>query len=127
MCKKNIILQQRKFHDEVHILHIHKIPGVSFVNNYAKMYSPIIYANEGNQANRLRIHSPGRINLIGEHTDYNNGYVLPAAIDRVIWMSAAKNDKPFVTASSIDFEQRIQFPIILLAVSCWPLAIGPSQ
>lgn len=30
------------------------------------------------------IHSPGRINLIGEHTDYNNGYVLPAAIDKAI-------------------------------------------
>ncbi len=34
--------------------------------------------------NPLIVHSPGRINLIGEHTDYNNGYVMPAAIDKGI-------------------------------------------
>jgi galactokinase len=36
------------------------------------------------------IRAPGRINLIGEHLDYNDGYVLPAAIDKAIWMAASK-------------------------------------
>jgi len=35
------------------------------------------------------VHSPGRINLIGEHTDYNNGYVLPASIDKGIQIAIA--------------------------------------
>ncbi|MFN7792789.1 MAG: galactokinase family protein, partial [Cyclobacteriaceae bacterium] len=35
----------------------------------------------------LVIRAPGRINLIGEHTDYNEGYVLPAAIDRAIYFA----------------------------------------
>lgn len=40
----------------------------------------------------LVICAPGRINLIGEHTDYNGGFVLPAAIDKAIWMAASKRD-----------------------------------
>ena len=32
----------------------------------------------------LIVDSPGRINIIGEHTDYNNGFVLPTAIDKKI-------------------------------------------
>jgi galactokinase len=39
----------------------------------------------------LLVSAPGRINLIGEHTDYNNGWVLPAAIDRAIYLAARPN------------------------------------
>ena len=42
----------------------------------------------------LVVRSPGRVNLIGEHTDYNNGFVLPAAIDKAICMAvSARADK----------------------------------
>jgi galactokinase len=39
----------------------------------------------------ITIFSPGRVNLIGEHTDYNDGFVLPAAIDRGLTMHASLN------------------------------------
>jgi len=38
------------------------------------------------------IQSPGRINLLGEHTDYNDGMVLPAAIDKSIVVALGKSD-----------------------------------
>ncbi len=37
----------------------------------------------------ILVASPGRVNLIGEHTDYNMGFVLPAAVDRTIWIAAS--------------------------------------
>jgi len=40
----------------------------------------------------ISINSPGRINIIGEHTDYNNGFVLPTAIDRKIQFKFKKNN-----------------------------------
>ncbi|MEP6685035.1 MAG: galactokinase [Parafilimonas sp.] len=38
------------------------------------------------------VRAPGRINLIGEHTDYNNGFVLPAAIDKAVYVSISKRN-----------------------------------
>lgn len=38
--------------------------------------------------------APGRLNLIGEHTDYNDGFVFPVAIDRQIWISARRVEGP---------------------------------
>ena len=46
--------------------------------------------------------SAGRINLIGEHTDYNEGYVFPGAIDKVIMAEIRANDNGIVRAFSID-------------------------
>ena len=50
--------------------------------------------------------APGRVNLIGEHTDYNEGFVLPVAIDRTIAVAAAPADGKTVRVYSADFDAR---------------------
>lgn len=45
--------------------------------------------------------APGRVNLIGEHTDYNDGFVFPAAIDRVTWVAAKLTDHSSSRAVSL--------------------------
>ena len=49
--------------------------------------------------------APGRINLIGEHTDYNNGLVLPAAIDKNIILAIGKRDDNAIHLYSLDQRQ----------------------
>lgn len=49
--------------------------------------------------------SPGRINLIGEHTDYNDGFVLPAAIDKSIVAAMNLNSKGLYRFYSTDYEE----------------------
>ncbi len=49
--------------------------------------------------------APGRINLIGEHTDYNDGFVLPAAIDRSIVFGMNLNDGNIFRFYSIDYDE----------------------
>lgn len=51
------------------------------------------------------IASPGRINLIGEHTDYNEGFVLPGATDRVIILAIAPREDRRCRFYSVDFDQ----------------------
>lgn len=53
--------------------------------------------------------APGRINLIGGHTDYNNGFVLPAAIDKEIWMLMAPNKLEVCKIYSHDFDEYVEF------------------
>jgi galactokinase len=49
--------------------------------------------------------SPGRVNIIGEHLDYNDGYVLPAAIDKAIYVGISKRNDNKIHLHSVDYNE----------------------
>lgn len=59
----------------------------------------------------LLVRSPGRINLIGEHTDYNRGFVLPAAIDKAVYVAVSKRSDDEIHLYSLNFQERAEFKL----------------
>jgi galactokinase len=57
------------------------------------------------------IHSPGRVNLIGEYTDLNHGFVMPMAIDRFLVMAVKKREDSIINVYSIDFDNKISVDV----------------
>ncbi len=73
-------------------------------------------------AGSLVVRSPGRINVIGEHTDYNNGFVLPAAIDKAIYVAISKRDDDLIFLHAENFKEDFNCKLSEVAPSkqSWP-------
>lgn len=57
------------------------------------------------------VRAPGRVNLIGEHTDYNDGFVFPVAIDRDIMVASRRREDLTVRLYSLDYDQSVEFAL----------------
>ncbi|MCP4397660.1 MAG: galactokinase [bacterium] len=72
------------------------------------------YEREFDQPMHTLVSAPGRVNLIGEHTDYNDGFVLPMAIDKNITIGGALRDDETVQLYSLNFESKETFSLTSL-------------
>lgn len=64
--------------------------------------------------------APGRVNLLGEHVDYNDGFVLPAAIDRATYVAFSPADSDQTTLEAVDFGEKAIFSPNTLATKTQP-------
>ncbi len=66
-----------------------------------------LFLKQFNYQNAVVCHAPGRVNIIGDHTDYNDGFVLPAAINYGTTIAAAKRDDDIIRVYAHDCEQQV--------------------
>ncbi|WP_413525342.1 galactokinase [Photobacterium phosphoreum] len=77
------------------------------IDNVSAVFSSVL----GYVASHI-IQAPGRVNLIGEHTDYNDGFVLPCAIDYQAIVAASRRDDNIVCVVAVDYDNEVnQFDI----------------
>lgn len=70
-----------------------------------------IFHNQFNQVPTHIVASPGRINLLGEHIDYNHGFVLPAAIDKTIEVAIALREDEMINMYAVDINETASISI----------------
>lgn len=70
-----------------------------------------LFMKEFSKVPQLTARAPGRVNLLGEHVDYNDGLVLPAAIDRDVRLAASLADSQHVSLYAIDLDERTAFSL----------------
>jgi galactokinase len=73
------------------------------------------YTQQYGSTPELLVTAPGRVNLIGEHTDYNDGFVLPMAIDRKICIGGSLRDDDEVHVHSLNFDTSASFSLTSLS------------
>jgi galactokinase len=67
------------------------------------------YLKRFSELPRYVARAPGRVNLLGEHVDYNDGFVLPAAIDRATYVAFSQTSTDLTTLVAADFSEEAQF------------------
>ncbi|CNF62880.1 galactokinase [Yersinia mollaretii] len=71
-----------------------------------KQHTQAIFRQQFNRDADITIKAPGRVNLIGEHTDYNDGFVLPCAIDYETVISCGKRDDRQIRVIAADYDNQ---------------------
>jgi galactokinase len=85
------------------------VPQIPFFLIFPSMSIHTTFQARFGDAPALTVRAPGRINLIGEHTDYTDGYVMPAAIDRVLLLALGVAPDGTCTIFAEDLDEEVSF------------------
>ena len=77
--------------------------------NYLRERVAPLFQNTFQDQPRFIVRAPGRVNLLGEHVDYNDGFVLPVAIDRAVWIAYSPSASLHSTLVAVDLDERVSF------------------
>jgi len=91
------------------VVNLCKLLYNTFMNNGLIDRITSIFQNTFGNAAAHIVRAPGRVNLLGEHVDYNDGFVLPAAIDRATYIALSPASTPLSTLVALDFNQQASF------------------
>jgi galactokinase len=69
------------------------------------------YQDQFGVAPEYVIRAPGRVNIIGDHTDYNDGFVMPMTINYAVWIACGRRDDTRVVMRSLNFDDLIDFDL----------------
>lgn len=88
--------------------------AVNITERYSELFGPT--------QDPLVVRSPGRVNLIGEHTDYNDGFVLPAAIDKAAWVAITRRKDQQLILYALEYGAFYETSLNTLASTAehWP-------
>jgi galactokinase len=88
---------------------IHPSENMSLISSFEQIFG---------KKPTVETRAPGRVNLLGEHVDYNQGVVLPAAIDRLVHLAAAPTQDGNVTLMALDLGKQVTFHLDNLEQKC---------
>jgi galactokinase len=101
---KNAVYQHR-----TNVVNLWKLLYNTFMKNELIHRITDIFHETFGSAPTHFVRAPGRVNLLGEHVDYNDGFVLPAAIDRATYVAFSPTSTDLSTLAAVDFNQQASF------------------
>ena len=97
------------YQHRINIVNLGKLLYNRFMNNELINRITTLFQETFGGAPAHTVRAPGRVNLLGEHVDYNDGFVLPAAIDRATYIAFSPANSDQTTLVAVDFSQQATF------------------
>src|SRR5215216_5531225 len=99
--RKNAVYQHR-----TNVVNLYKLLYNIFMKNQLIDHLTNVFRETFGAAPAHIVRAPGRVNLLGEHVDYNDGFVLPAAIDRATYIAFSSTGNDLSTLVAVDMDQQ---------------------